>query len=164
VLWLDEASAELRDIAFQYVNAQLPGGMTGGGQTKFRRLASGAWIVDEWKLSMPRVEQRRRTIEQFGINNSDFVQVGVTEAGGSIVVGPDASSVKKSSVIVSGVIYDSLNNRALKGAGVTLEDVIVLSDKDGRFSFTNVPIGLHSISFTHVSNREAEGAAGRHHH
>jgi hypothetical protein len=149
VLWLDEKSSELRDMVFEYTNTGLPRRIRAGGQTRFRRFPSGAWLVEEWKLSMPRVETHRRTIEQFGVNDSDFVLVGFTETGGSLFL--DSSSISRAtgSTSVAGVIFDSLNMKPLRGAGVTLNDVTVRSDKEGRFRFAGVPFGAHSISFSH---------------
>jgi hypothetical protein len=58
VLWLDENTAELREIVFRYVNAGLPGSFNPGGFTRFARMPSGAWIVSEWQLRFPRLRLR----------------------------------------------------------------------------------------------------------
>jgi hypothetical protein len=86
VIWVDQASAELREISFRFVNG---GPMTtayAGGFTRFRRVPSGAWIVDEWKLSVPRlgitqttsVPNPRRTV----------IVIGRVDYGGGILRAP----------------------------------------------------------------------------
>ncbi|HEV8399905.1 MAG TPA: carboxypeptidase-like regulatory domain-containing protein [Gemmatimonadales bacterium] len=56
VLWLDEASAELRALEFSYTD--VPEGVRDGrigGTVEFLRLPSGAWIILRWELRMPRL-------------------------------------------------------------------------------------------------------------
>lgn len=57
VAWIDQTTSELQRITFKYVNAGLVSRFGGGGETRFRRLASGAWLVSEWYLRMPRIER-----------------------------------------------------------------------------------------------------------
>ncbi|CAN5640303.1 hypothetical protein BH23GEM10_BH23GEM10_07620 [soil metagenome] len=56
VLWLDEATAELRVLEFGYVHLppDLPLGNR-GGQVVYSRLATGAWFINEWAIRSPRV-------------------------------------------------------------------------------------------------------------
>jgi peptidyl-prolyl cis-trans isomerase A (cyclophilin A) len=54
VLWLDEASAELRALEFRYRN--VPRSLVRGdytGAASFRRLPAGGWIIDEWSIRSP---------------------------------------------------------------------------------------------------------------
>jgi hypothetical protein len=54
VLWLDEASAELRDLEFRYRN--IPRRLARGeytGFATFQRLPSGAWVIHSWALRSP---------------------------------------------------------------------------------------------------------------
>jgi hypothetical protein len=153
VLWLDEKSSELREIVFEYTNTGLPLRVKGGGQTQFRRFPSGAWLVSQWKLSMPRIEVHRRASEQYRIHNSDYVLAGFTETGGLLVADSNPGSMENGSASVMGVIFDSLNSKPLQGASVTLNQVTVRSDKEGRFRFSRVPVGAHSVSFSHPTLR-----------
>ncbi len=52
-LWVDENASELRDIEFGFTNAGLISRFNANGRTKFLRLPSGAWIIEEWKLRAP---------------------------------------------------------------------------------------------------------------
>jgi len=57
VLWLDEATAELRTLEFRYVG--LPYGTAAalaGGEARFARLGDGRWILHEWTLRAPELE------------------------------------------------------------------------------------------------------------
>ena len=81
VLWLDEASAELREVVFRFVNAGVLSRFQANGFTRFLRVPSGAWIVDEWFLKLPRVGLRQSS----GYTGQDYMLVGYYEHGGGIV-------------------------------------------------------------------------------
>jgi hypothetical protein len=81
VLWVDEKTAELRDIGFAYVNAGVLTRFEPGGFSKFRRVPSGTWVVSEWQLRMPRLEMR------YGSRDS-ISQIGMIENGGFILGTP----------------------------------------------------------------------------
>ncbi len=58
VLWLDERSAELRQLEFRYAGLRFPAYMdvtrTGfGGRLDFERLETGAWIIRRWRIRGP---------------------------------------------------------------------------------------------------------------
>ncbi len=53
-LWLDSATAELRELEFTFEQTGIPGAPRDiGGRVRFARLASGAWIIPGWVLRMP---------------------------------------------------------------------------------------------------------------
>lgn len=80
VIWLDEHSSELREIVFRFVNVGEVEKFKPGGTVHFRRLNSGAWIVDDWKLTFPVVE-----IQVSALAFESLVQAGYVENGGAIV-------------------------------------------------------------------------------
>ncbi len=58
VLWLDERSAELRQLEFRYAGLRFPAHLdvtrTGfGGLLDFERLETGAWIIRSWRIRGP---------------------------------------------------------------------------------------------------------------
>jgi hypothetical protein len=54
VLWLDRASAELRSLDFNYVNAPQPTlAAHAGGHADFLRLPNGRWITARWSIRYP---------------------------------------------------------------------------------------------------------------
>jgi Carboxypeptidase regulatory-like domain len=83
-VWVDEATSELRQIVFQFVNAGLMSRYNAGGFTHFARLKSGAWIVDDWVLRAPLLEMHE---EPYGPPH--LVKTGSTEDGGRIL--PDTT-------------------------------------------------------------------------
>lgn len=80
VLWVDEKTAELRDVVFHFVNAKALSQFNAGGFTRFRRVASGAWIVDEWLLSLPKLGLRMGA--SYGPR---YYEIGRMDSGGGIV-------------------------------------------------------------------------------
>ena len=82
VLWVDERSAELREVVFRYVNAGALSRFEAGGFTHFLRVPSGAWLVDEWRLKVPRLSMRRSPYHR-----PQFSVIGYSENGGGILSG-----------------------------------------------------------------------------
>jgi hypothetical protein len=80
VLWVDERTAELREIVFHFVNAGAPSRFEAGGFTRFLRVKSGAWIVDEWLLRLPRL-----AVKQSAFTGQQYVLIGYYEHGGGIM-------------------------------------------------------------------------------
>lgn len=55
VLWLDESTAELRELEFAYTGPIVASvDEEHRGRMAFRRLASGHWVVDQWSIRLPR--------------------------------------------------------------------------------------------------------------
>jgi hypothetical protein len=149
VLWVDRASSELRRVTYAYTG--LPGDHAGhraNGETHFRRLPNGLWIVDRWWIRSPRVE---RTIDRM----SDR-QVGVREDGGTVLSARDA-------VGPGGVLYERHGTGAIEGSfhdrihGVGHPGAVVhltgtpysgVVDTAGRFTISGVPAGRYGIGFT----------------
>ena len=80
VLWVDERTAELREMSFNYVNAGPFSQFNARGFTRFLRLPSGAWLVDEWWLRAPRL-----TMQTSPYSAPQFLVVGWFENGGAIL-------------------------------------------------------------------------------
>src|SRR4051812_18145373 len=88
VLWVDQRTSELREINFRFVNAGALSRYDAGGFTRFRRVRSGAWIVDEWKLSAPKLQIRETsTLSAMGVPGVKrvLVVVGRLDNGGGIL-------------------------------------------------------------------------------
>jgi hypothetical protein len=93
VLWVDEGSAELREVVFHYVNTGVLKRFEATGFTRFLRVPSGAWIVNEWLLKLPRVAIRPAS----GYYAEQYKLVGYYEHGGGILyVRPQAQSAADS--------------------------------------------------------------------
>ncbi|MCK5482794.1 MAG: carboxypeptidase regulatory-like domain-containing protein, partial [Gemmatimonadetes bacterium] len=78
VLWLDEATAELRHIEFTYTN--LPRVLSNlglSGRLVFERLETGHWVVGHWWIRAPAYEDRFPLVQQ-------LLHLTLRESGGVI--------------------------------------------------------------------------------
>ncbi len=143
VLWLDEATAELDRLAYQYVNL-LQSSEIGepGGEVHFAQLPNGAWIVRQWTIRMPVLD---------AVTPWHTVRMGYREEGGITDAITDARGRKvldSRSASVFGVVIDSIGNappetpRGLEIAGTRR---MTLSDTDGSFLFSELPPGAHNL-------------------
>lgn len=142
LIWLNDSTSELREITFRYVNAGVISRFDGGGITRFRRMISGAWLISEWHLRMPRLE----------IESSDHKRVtvaGYDEVGGGIVDETIPFLMTSGTTTLNGIVIDSVSGQPLRSATVSIGQTAAATDSTGRFTFTNVPIGSQSISFSH---------------
>jgi hypothetical protein len=53
VLWLDQRSAELRELEFRYTNLGRWSGRGATGLVVFERLPNRAWVIRRWSIRMP---------------------------------------------------------------------------------------------------------------
>ncbi|HVF39303.1 MAG TPA: carboxypeptidase-like regulatory domain-containing protein [Gemmatimonadaceae bacterium] len=79
-VWVDQASSELREITFRFANAGLLSRFNAGGSTRFRRMPSGAWLVDKWHLRGPRLVRE-------GAGSDRILAAGYFENGGGLLDG-----------------------------------------------------------------------------
>lgn len=175
-LWVDSATAELRYLDFWYANSAFPLAVLGegrsGGQVLFGQMRDGTWIVNAWRLRMPRfAEGRRLTMrskpdwyEEFGgvvssLASDTLLPFGIAQPYRDLLV----------PARVTGVVYDSLRGGPLAGARVWLlpeetaasiaaglappggrlvvQPVSQLADIDGRFRFDSIPGGTWRLAF-----------------
>jgi hypothetical protein len=87
VLWVDERTAELREVVFHFVHAGVVSRFEAGGFTRFLRVPSGAWIVDEWLLKLPRL-----ALKPSAILGQQYMLTGYYERGGGILNGASAAA------------------------------------------------------------------------
>jgi hypothetical protein len=80
VLWVDDRTAELREMSFSFVNAGPFSQFNARGFTRFLRLPSGAWIVNEWWLKGPRL-----SMQTSPYSAPQFMVIGWIENGGGIL-------------------------------------------------------------------------------
>ena len=83
VIWVDQSTSELREMDFHFVNAGALSRFDAGGFTRFRRVPSGAWLVDEWKLSVPRLGVKQTA--SFPVPMRMVVVIGRQDNGGGIL-------------------------------------------------------------------------------
>ena len=83
VIWVDQGTSELREINFHFVNAGLLSRFDAGGFTRFSRVPSGAWIVDEWQLTAPVLATAAGSTFA-----SQMVVIGRRDTGGGVLRPP----------------------------------------------------------------------------
>ena len=85
VLWLDERTAELRVVEYGYT--RVPEGIDHeqiGGTVEFLKLPSGAWIVHQWQIRMPRIAVSQHA-GMSGIVERQAVLQGFHDRGGKVL-------------------------------------------------------------------------------
>lgn len=147
-LWVDTTTAELQSLDFRYTETGGIPDNESGGYLSFRYLASGAWIVDDWYIRMPKLAYRGRAARRLRV-------VGYLDVGGRVSRLGDASGGLSSSGAVGeirGFVHDSIQGRGLAGARVSVLGTRhgAVTDEDGGFRIRGVPVGTHSVAFFHA--------------
>lgn len=157
VLWLDQRTSELRYLEFSYT--ELPWSVRAdsvGGRVEFRRMPSGAWIVEKWWIRMPVIHLQDGEGNALSIGPSAVrreVLAGYKVDGGSILeiaAGP-GDPMRASRAAVDGIVWDSASDAPLTGAQVFISGTQygAVTDEVGRFRLQDLPDGEFSISFMH---------------
>jgi hypothetical protein len=146
-MWLDENSARLRHVEYMYRNVPYYDDTRyGGGRTEFEQLPNGAWIVRRWHVRSPRLARVP--------GSTDLRVIGLRESGGE-VLDVQIAGVGNTTIVpryaISGVVYDSVNQRPLEGAHVYLSGTpfTTRSGVAGRFRLDSIPAGDYLIAFSH---------------
>ena len=138
-LWVDTTTAQLKDLDFEYVNLPDRGLRDAGGHIAFAYLPSGAWIVSDWAIRMPKTGRR----------GSRLTTIGFYEGGGSVtpLTLPERGGRTGS---IAGVVWDSVRGGPLANATVTVlgSERSVTADAEGRFRLPEIPVGNHYLSFS----------------
>ncbi|MGH9420563.1 MAG: carboxypeptidase-like regulatory domain-containing protein, partial [Thermoanaerobaculia bacterium] len=138
VFWVNDSSAALTEVEFQYRNAGILSRFRAGGFTRFRRLQSGAVVVDSWELSAPQLEMHTG-------QSQEIVSNGQVSAGGSIL--SDAQYASEARKPVAGATIFGLvrgeNALPVEGAEIRLSagPPTAVSDSSGRFRINSLPLG-----------------------
>lgn len=154
-LWVDTTSAELQSLDFRYVNVSgLPENESGGG-VSFEYLPSGAWIVSDWYIRMPRLALRAWMPEEDQLQLLGYVDIGGDVNARATVAEASEDPLGRSGAI-RGVVHDSIRGRALAGATVSVLGTShrVLAGPDGSFVIPEVPVGEQRVTFAHLDAAE----------
>jgi hypothetical protein len=151
-LWVDRNSGQLRVLEYVYVG--LPPELDAehvGGRLQFRRLSTGAWIVDNWYIRMPRVETVDVSGRAITRQRSMTRVVGYVDRGGDAVLVTTLDTVPRRAV-VRGSLFDSTTMQPLVGATVRLDSVAqatTVSDSAGRFVIQHDSGGWQTLTARH---------------
>ena len=152
VLWLDQATSELRFLEYRYTWLPLAGPTDPfGGRVEFERLATGDWIIRRWRIRMPiagvQVNWARGGEQQ-------RVVAAIKERGGEVtrISSADGTPLNDSATaVLEGVVFDSTRGAPLAAATVYLagtEDTAI-TDTAGRFHLEELAEGEYAVGFHH---------------
>ncbi len=152
-LWINPATSELERLDFYYQNLNLPDALTAGspgGTVEFEALPNGTWIVDSWRIRMPRA--RRATNPLTG--RVESILDGITVQGGDVlrVLGNEGAVMETDrGGRIAGSVFDSLRV-GLPDARVYIEGtgIEVTTDRDGRFELAHLEPGVYSVTYSHA--------------
>jgi hypothetical protein len=151
VIWLDEASRELRRLEFNYTDDPSEGLWPRfPSYIDYARLPSGAWIIQRWSIRMPLVELERRdpTNPLLAGQGTRRRLVAILEEGAEASVGHRQPGVARA---LAGTVFDSSAGRPLAGARVSLRGTPfgAESDAGGRFRVQLPDSGTYLLAFDH---------------
>lgn len=147
VLWVDPDTWELKRLEFRYQNL-LGGRETGraGGEVGFMRLPNGAWIVRDWRITMPMMKQLLR---------GRLRRIGYAEEVGRTWLIADRSGqtvIHAESPTIFGVVTDSTGD--LPPPAPVVVSVVgtgraVTTDPDGSFVIPDLEAGQYALAIQH---------------
>ena len=166
-LWIDRKTAELRDLEYQYKNLpNLPEHIRSedfGGRVEFRRMPTGAWIVERWVIRMPvlsdkgRLADRNQAVIPGALTpRAERIQLAaVREEGGEVretIARGERGGLPAQAVTVRGTVFDSTRMTPLPNARVFLDGTqfATTSGADGAFAIEQVPPGTYTMSLVHA--------------
>ena len=152
-LWLDDTTAELRYLEFEYKSRNLPRALraaNAGGRVDFRALPNGTWVVESWQIRMA-VAGRRNVVSSL---IREPVLLGIVIQSGEVLrVHGDEGVVLEtgSGQRIRGVVLDSTGQSGLPGARVFIggEGAVATTDADGRFELDRLATAEYQVHFTH---------------
>jgi len=150
VFWLSRTSAELRSLEFRYVNlpSDHPESPHVGGRVEFDHLATGSWIVNDWRIRIPNVvlvlrgAGVRRVIDSVLERGARVLRVETAE-GETLADAVGATLV--------GTITMDDEGRPVPGAVVEVvpTEFRALAGEDGAYRIGNLPTGTFEIRVRH---------------
>lgn len=158
VLWLDRATSELQTMEFHYTG--LPRAIAKdefGGTLAFRRLPTGAWIVQRWVLRMPVLSVVQRDVLDGGGYQRevrDTAVTGVHETGGAVLTATTRNGTPLTlteTATLRGTVFDSTRGAPLAGALVTLAGTAnaARTDARGTFQLEGLSDGTYVVAISH---------------
>lgn len=149
-LWVDRRTSELDFLEYRYTGiADQFNRADVGGRVAFRRLATGAWIVNSWHIRRPQLLRE----EIIGAGNTSRFRTRVTgyhDRGATVEVAADSQG-RATRAIVFGAIYDSIAGKGLENAIVYIEGLpdSIVTDTAGRYELAVAASGLHVVAARH---------------
>ena len=152
-LWLDLSTSRLERLDFTYRNLNLPRTILTsgiGGTLEFEALPNGTWIVNSWRIRMPKAGMGTNRVSGGG---TAILEEIVVQGGDVIRVHGNEGTVLEADHLgggIAGVILDTLR-AGLPNARVFVEGTGIESftDVDGKFQLVGLDPGVYSVTFDH---------------
>lgn len=155
VLLLDGATGRLDRVEFRYTGLRAEAGREQArGAVRFLGLSDGRWVVREWLIRAP-VLTVEATVGDGGRVEEEAVLDFVQEFDSRIraLEGSEGVSWRDGGATgrLRGVVWDSVQARALAGAEVRLagRGWHTRTDDEGRWTLEDIPPGRYRVSFVH---------------
>jgi hypothetical protein len=158
-LWLDRRTSELRSLDYRYTS--LPRGAArdrSGGRLEFRRLPSGAWIVQSWWIRMPVFVTVNRPGRDAAVPGGILVRqdtrtrmLSAFRERGAEVVTAVAVAERVPVAAIGGTVLDHTRAEPLSGAEVRAVEAgrVGRTNESGAFRIDSLPDGRHTLLFSH---------------
>jgi hypothetical protein len=170
VLWLDEKTAELRHVDYEYTRVEVGEGNDRrdwgartqverhkwGGRIEFDRMPDGVWFVRRWSIRMPVTGtmvpeggnlRSQGNLGLVAVKEDGAEVMGLRTMQGQVVIADQPAG----GAAVRGMVYDSTRARGLPQATVFLvgTEYVAQTDSTGAFRLQGVPDGRYAIAFSH---------------
>lgn len=144
--WVDRQTGELKSLDFSYANLD-PSiqDVRIGGDVDFLRLPDGHWIVQDWRIRMPRISMVYR-----GRPTREATLSGFREEGGEVLSVHDARGalvLEAARGTIQGTLRDENTGQPIRSKPVWIEGVgrETTTDDDGQFRFTGLAEGVYRL-------------------
>lgn len=151
-LWLDLATSRLERLDYTYRNLNLPRTILTsgiGGTLEFEALPNGTWIVNRWRISMPKAGMGTNVLSGGG---TAILEEIIVQGGDVIRVHDNERTVLESDLGggIAGMVRDSLR-AGLPDARVYVVGTGIESftDPEGKFQLVGLDAGVYSVTFSH---------------
>ena len=151
-LWLDLATSRLERLDFTYRNLDLPRTILTsgiGGTLEFEALPNGTWIVNKWRIHMPKAGMGTNVLSGGG---TAILEEIIVQGGDVIRVHGNEGTVLESDLGggIAGVVRDTLRaglpNARVYVVGTGIE---TFTDGEGKFQLAGLDAGVYSVTFSH---------------
>jgi hypothetical protein len=154
-IWLARDNSALREVNYRYVNAGEYADLTAaGGRIVFSQLRDGQWFVESWEIRAPRHATRvgARTVREAAADRDTLIGIKL-DGGAVLAVAGDAEEqpVVPGSVVVRGMVRDSLTGAPLAGVVTELAGTVYTdtTDESGSFRLVAPLSGRYVLTFRH---------------
>lgn len=150
--WLDERTAELRFLEYNYTRVlEQVAAPEAGGRVAFRRLDSGAWIVDSWFIRMPEIAVVADPGRQVRVSDPRVVTRYLETGGEVLEIQNPQERRTRARAVIEGRVVERDSGAPLVGAVVFLSGTQyrTLTDGQGRFRLEDLPEGSFPLVYRH---------------